>query len=134
MLDLSRTFRALADPNRLRILAMLSRGEACVCELQAVLDCSQPFVSRHLAYLRGAELVEARREGARIYYSLAGPEELVAALGSFLKRMIPLAQHTAADLAKLAELRQRGLASLSSRASARQSVSEAPHEDQGPAV
>ena len=69
-------FRAFSDRTRLRILSMLRRsqsgqGELCVCEIVGVLAVPQPKVSRHLAYLRRAGLVEARREGLWMYYRLA---------------------------------------------------------------
>ncbi|HWD91782.1 MAG TPA: metalloregulator ArsR/SmtB family transcription factor [Verrucomicrobiae bacterium] len=64
-------FAALADVNRLRLLYLMQEGEICVCYLQGVLQTNQPKVSRHLAYLRKAGLVEARREGKWMYYRLA---------------------------------------------------------------
>jgi ArsR family transcriptional regulator len=64
-------FRALSDRTRLRILNLLQGGELCVCHLVAVLDVPQPTASRHLAYLRKAGLVVARKEGLWMYYSLA---------------------------------------------------------------
>jgi ArsR family transcriptional regulator len=64
-------FRAFSDRTRLRILNMLRTGETCVCDLQAVLEVPQPKVSRHLAYLRKAGLVKARKEGLWSYYWLA---------------------------------------------------------------
>ena len=64
-------FRAFSDRTRLRLLNMLSGGEVCVCDLVAVLDVPQPKVSRHLAYLRRAGLVVARKDGLWIHYSLA---------------------------------------------------------------
>ena len=70
MKELEQTFKALADATRLRILNLLLHGELCVCDIQFVLDSSQPNVSRHLTYLRNAGLVQDRREGPRIYYSL----------------------------------------------------------------
>ena len=57
-------FKALSDETRLRILALLVCGELCVCDLMAVLDLPQSTVSRHLAYLRHAGLVEDRLAGA----------------------------------------------------------------------
>ncbi len=71
MKSIDKTFRAFADRNRLRILGLLSKGEICVCDLMTVLKMPQPKVSRHLAYLRRTGLVEARREGLWMYYSLA---------------------------------------------------------------
>jgi ArsR family transcriptional regulator, arsenate/arsenite/antimonite-responsive transcriptional repressor len=68
---ISRLFRALGDATRLRIVALLSHGALCVCHLEAALDISQPNASRHLAILRNAGIVEARREGNWILYRLA---------------------------------------------------------------
>ena len=64
-------FRAMADRTRLRILNLLRRGEVCVCDLVSVLNVPQPKVSRHLAYLRRAGLVHARKDGHWAYYRLA---------------------------------------------------------------
>jgi ArsR family transcriptional regulator len=64
-------FRAFSDRTRLRILNMLRTGETCVCDLVGVLDVPQPKVSRHLAYLRRAKLVTARKEGLWMHYRLA---------------------------------------------------------------
>src|SRR5215218_3411272 len=64
------TFRAFSDRTRLRILNLLRGGELCVCDLIGVLGVPQAKVSRHLAYLRRAGLVRARKEGLWSYYSL----------------------------------------------------------------
>ena len=64
-------FRAFSDRTRLRILSLLRRGETCVCDLVDVLGVPQPTASRHLAYLRRAGLVLARKEGQWSYYRLA---------------------------------------------------------------
>jgi ArsR family transcriptional regulator len=66
-----RLFRAFSDRTRLRILSLLRRGELCVCEIVGVLGVPQPTASRHLAYLRRAGLVLARKEGLWHYYRLA---------------------------------------------------------------
>ena len=63
-------FRAFSDRTRLRLLHLLRAGETCVCDLVGVLDVPQPKVSRHLAYLRKAGLVEGRKEGLWMYYKL----------------------------------------------------------------
>ena len=65
-------FQALSHPVRLRILDILSRQEACVCHLTAILGQRQPYVSQQLATLRAAGLVTDRRDGTLIYYRLAG--------------------------------------------------------------
>jgi len=63
--------KALADATRLRILGLLAAGEVCVCDLHDSLRLPQSKVSRHLAYLRRADLVATRRKGQWIYYRLA---------------------------------------------------------------
>ncbi|HWB00788.1 MAG TPA: metalloregulator ArsR/SmtB family transcription factor [Pirellulales bacterium] len=68
---IEQVFRALSDRTRLRILNLLRSGELCVCDLVAVLDVPQPTASRHLAYLRGAGLVAARKDGLWHYYRLS---------------------------------------------------------------
>jgi len=68
---LTDVYAALADPTRLRILSLLGEDEICVCHIHASLDVPQPTASRHLAYLRKAGLVEARRDGPWIHYRLA---------------------------------------------------------------
>ena len=64
-------FRAVSDVTRLRILHLLRGGELCVCDLVSVLGVPQPTASRHLAYLRKAGLVIARKDGLWSYYELA---------------------------------------------------------------
>ncbi len=70
----SRLFKALGDETRLRIIALLSHGELCVCHLQDALELPQPNVSRQLGILRAAGLVEDRREGSWVYYRLLRQE------------------------------------------------------------
>jgi len=70
-------FKALADGTRLRILALLTGGEICVCDIHDTLKLPQPTVSRHLAYLRRAGLVATRREGLWVHYRLAPLEDTV---------------------------------------------------------
>lgn len=66
-----RTFKALADPTRVRILGLLANGEICVCHIHESLRLPQSLVSRHLAYLRRSGLVETRKEGLWVHYRLA---------------------------------------------------------------
>lgn len=63
-----KVFQALADPSRRAIFESLTRGEAAVKDLTARFDISQPAVSQHLATLKDAGLVSARREGRCVYY------------------------------------------------------------------
>jgi ArsR family transcriptional regulator len=66
-------FQALGDRTRLRLLNLMRERELCVCYFVEILGESQPKISRHLAYLRRAGLVNARREGKWMHYSLAEP-------------------------------------------------------------
>ena len=66
----NRIFQALADPSRRAIFESLTRGEAAVRDLTARFDISQPAVSQHLATLKSAGLVKARREGRLVYYKV----------------------------------------------------------------
>jgi len=71
MRDLALFFAALSDETRLRLLSLVRNREVCVCYLQEVLNTNQPKISRHLAYLKRAGLVEARRDGKWTHYRLA---------------------------------------------------------------
>src|SRR3989304_6145085 len=71
-------FRALADRTRLRLLNLMGEDEVCVCFLVEALKLTQPKISRHLAYLRRAGLVAARREGKWMHYRLVTPSDPLA--------------------------------------------------------
>jgi len=73
--DLVTLFQALGDPTRLRLLNLVAAGEVCVCYFIEILDEPQPKISRHLAYLRRAGLVTARRDGKWMHYGLVTPQE-----------------------------------------------------------
>jgi ArsR family transcriptional regulator len=75
MKELEQYFKALGDASRLRILNLLLHGELCVCDIQYVLEATQPNVSRHLSYLKNSRLVVDRRDGYRIFYRLADPRQ-----------------------------------------------------------
>ncbi|HEY5380940.1 MAG TPA: metalloregulator ArsR/SmtB family transcription factor [Acidobacteriaceae bacterium] len=77
--DLVRLFAALADPTRLRLLNLMNGREVCVCYFVEVLKQSQPKISRHLAYLRKAGIVSARREGKWMHYRIERPGDARAA-------------------------------------------------------
>jgi ArsR family transcriptional regulator len=69
--ELSRMFKALSDPVRLRLLSLIAShegGEACVCDLTGPFDVSQPTISHHLKVLREAGLVGSERRGTWVYY------------------------------------------------------------------
>lgn len=68
-------FKALADRTRLRLLNLMGTDEVCVCFFVEVLRTNQPKISRHLAYLRRAGVVAARREGKWIHYRVVEPSD-----------------------------------------------------------
>jgi ArsR family transcriptional regulator len=83
---LDQLFRALADPTRLRLINLMSEQEICVCYFIEVIGAPQPKISRHLAYLRRAGIVAARRDGKWMHYKLTIPQNSHAA--SILRRTI----------------------------------------------
>src|SRR5213080_1971806 len=69
--ELSRVFRAMGDPVRLRLLSLIAShegGEACVCDLTGVFDLTGPTISHHLKVLREAGLISGERRGTWVYY------------------------------------------------------------------
>ena len=78
-MDMELFFRALADRTRLRLLNLMGSDEVCVCFFVEILGVNQPKVSRHLAYLRRAGIVAARREGTWMHYRIVEPADERAA-------------------------------------------------------
>jgi DNA-binding transcriptional ArsR family regulator len=69
--ELATMFKALGDPVRLRLLSLIAShpgGQACVCEISATFDVSQPTISHHLKLLRSAGLLDCERRGTWVYY------------------------------------------------------------------
>ena len=77
--DLERFFQALGDKTRLRLLNLMGDQEICVCYFVEILSDPQPKISRHLAYLRRAGIVAARREGKWMHYRIVMPPHAGAA-------------------------------------------------------
>ncbi|GEM_PF-242512 len=92
MKEIGRIFRALSDPTRLRAFLLLMERDLCVCELIFILDMSQSRVSHQLKPLRDADLVETRREGRWIIYSIPG--NVKRTLAPFLR------QYSSKDIAE----------------------------------
>ena len=90
-------FRAFSDRTRLRILNLLRGGELCVCDLIEVLGVPQAKVSRHLAYLRRAGLVQARKDGLWSYY------RLTEARGEFHAKLLECLACCFADVPELSK-------------------------------
>ena len=76
--DMELFFQALGDTTRLRLLNLMDDQEICVCYFVEILGQSQPKISRHLAYLRRAGIVEARREGKWMHYRIVMPPNIGA--------------------------------------------------------
>jgi ArsR family transcriptional regulator len=70
MKEFIKVMKALSDPNRVKLVKMLQKRTMCVCEVQAALGISQPTVSKHLKILEGAGLVDRKKEGLWVNYSL----------------------------------------------------------------
>ena len=77
--NLERFFQALGDNTRLRLLNLMGEQEVCVCYFVEILGGPQPKISRHLAYLRSAGIVAARREGKWMHYRIVVPPHIGAA-------------------------------------------------------
>jgi ArsR family transcriptional regulator len=105
--DLGALLRALGDDTRLRIFALLTKAELCVCEIEDILNLSQSLVSNHLAVLRRAGLVESRRDsedGRWIFYraNAAATATLRERLGALLEvQMTPGNQRRAEEVCRI---------------------------------
>jgi ArsR family transcriptional regulator len=95
-------FRAFADRTRLRIMSLLTQGEHCVGDLVEILRVPQPKVSRHLAYLRRAGLVETREQGLFNFYRLA------PARAPFHKKMLECLSACYGDVPEIARDTEKG--------------------------
>ena len=99
---LTRLFRALGDETRLRIVALLSHGELCVCHIESALGLNQSNASRQLGILKSAGIVDSRREGTWVYYAIVPQEhELVAAALDVLTKSFAAKRTVRSDLVKL---------------------------------
>ena len=98
----ARTFKALGDETRLRILALLSEGELCVCDIMAALSLPQSTASRHLAYLRNNRWVSGSRKGKWMYYSLTtGSAFTDSVLGESIVHYLSTLERSEKDLKAL---------------------------------
>jgi ArsR family transcriptional regulator len=97
-------FAALADPTRLRLLNLMDGREVCVCYFVEVLKQGQPKISRHLAYLRRAGIVEARRDGKWMHYRIERPDDPSAAsILNAIFKSFETDRNMQADLARLGQ-------------------------------
>ena len=106
---MSRMFKGLGDDVRLRIVALLSHGELCVCHIEEALDLTQPNASRHLGILRAAGIVSHQRRDKWVYYRLAKQADadcdrhLQALITSFAKKRV-----LAKDIERLVKVKGPG--------------------------
>lgn len=108
MEPLHRVLKAIAEPNRLRILNLLLEEPLCVCELEFLLDLPQPLLSRHLAYLRSAGLATDRRLGMRVQYSMVKGNPVADHLRSCLGGLLETEELYRRDRARLEDWRRAG--------------------------
>lgn len=76
-MNLAEILKALADDTRLRIMVLLYQKELCVCELCDVMETSQPKISRHLAILRNAGLVQDKRQSQWVFYNINPDQRII---------------------------------------------------------
>jgi ArsR family transcriptional regulator, arsenate/arsenite/antimonite-responsive transcriptional repressor len=100
--NVERFFQALGDNTRLRLLNLMGEQEVCVCYFVEILGAPQPKISRHLAYLRSAGIVAARREGKWMHYRIVMPPHSGAA--QILKQTLDWLKEEKAMLADRARL------------------------------
>jgi len=103
MREIMRALKALSDPTRLRIFLLLTQRDLCVCELMFVLDMSQSRISHQLRLLRDAELVEDKREGRWIIYTIpqSVKENLTPLLQKFAGRELSESEIVIRDVGRL---------------------------------
>lgn len=91
MRDLSKVFKALSDPNRLRIIKMLQIRPLCVCEITEILQLATSTVSKHLSILRDSDLIIDEKEGKWVNYRLnrSGDDPYVNKLLPLLEKWLP---------------------------------------------
>jgi ArsR family transcriptional regulator len=97
-----KVFKALSDKNRLRIMKMLETKPMCVCEITAVLSLAPSTVSKHLSLLHEAGLIEDRKQGRWVNYSLPGKNliPLVSEMLKLLRRSLKDNPEVMADMEK----------------------------------
>lgn len=76
MNKLEQIVKALADKTRLRMVNLIMNRELCVCQMQVLLDMSQPRISRHAHILSDAGIIKQRKDGQRVFYSISHIDEL----------------------------------------------------------
>ena len=111
MKEFIKVMKALRDPNRVKIIKMLQHGELCVCEIQETLEVSQPTVSKHVKILDEAGLLNSRKEGLWVHYSLndGGRSPYAATMLGNLKYWLEGSPEISEMVKKLPDIRRANL-------------------------
>lgn len=111
MKDFVKVMKALSDPNRVKIVKMLQHKKLCVCEIQALLQISQPSVSKHLKLLENAGFVMSSKDGLWVNYHLSdgSSSPYVASILGNLKHWLNDNTETRNIIAKLPDIRREDL-------------------------
>jgi ArsR family transcriptional regulator len=113
MNDLEGYFKGLSDLTRLRIMNLLLQGELCVCDIQRIVEGSQPTISRHLNYLKHSGLVLDRRDGLRVFYRLAKQDSPdLRVMHHFLRKVFKGKGVLEEDLKELKDSMARGACAI----------------------
>jgi ArsR family transcriptional regulator, arsenate/arsenite/antimonite-responsive transcriptional repressor len=106
MRNLMAVLKALADDNRVRVLAALGPGELCVCQIVELLGLAPSTVSKHMGILKNAELVDCRKEGRWIFYRLTEDEATVEAqkLTEVVSRLFESDAQRSEDIKRLKQI------------------------------
>ena len=124
MKQLAQLYKALSEEMRLRIMMLLTHGELCVCDIQAVLEEPQSKVSRHLAYLKHSGLVSSKRVGVWMHYLIKESiDKTCMAQLAFMEENLSKLPQFGADRKKLREFQeQKGCDALPSPRGRRRAV------------
>ena len=112
MHPITKPFKALSDPNRLRILKMLEQKPLCVCEITQVLGLATSTVSKHLSILREAGFISDRKEGKWVNYLLE-PEGYASDLQPLISAWLNGNTHIAADIQQLRNIDRTHICAIS---------------------
>ena len=113
MNDLEGYFKGLSDMTRLRIINLLLQGELCVCDIQRIVDGSQPTISRHLNYLKHSGFVLDRRDGLRVFYRVTKKNSVdLKPLHQFLRKVFKGKSVLEGDLRELKDAMARGVCAI----------------------
>jgi ArsR family transcriptional regulator, arsenate/arsenite/antimonite-responsive transcriptional repressor len=117
MLEFMAITRALSDPNRVRILLALRRGELCVCQITELFGFAPSTVSKHLSILHHAGMVRSRKSERWVYYRLAGKSAPVAVREAldWVHKSLAKTGEAAADAKKLKQILKTDLAVICQR-------------------